>query len=199
MSIAGCTTVSRSTAQAFQLLRGQKSPSQEDVAKSRFAQALLNAPDIKGLIVLGYVEGERQVWYAGRHAVVYVSPEGLITGMSGMGKLYTTSLTGPSPFGRPGTWNDSKVTRRFDLIPSYGMGIAIESTIRLKGKEAVEILGSERVLDRYEEQIVGGGFSDVNVYWIDSETGFIWKSRQHLAPGYAVELTQLKPLLPVRD
>lgn len=198
--LSGCTTASRSTAQAFQLLRGQKPPTVEEVAANRFAQALVNAPDIKGLIVLGYVEGERQTWYAGHHAVFYLSSDGLITGVSGMGRAYAAAVTSPSPFSRAEVPIDgTRITRRFDWIPGYAMGVNVVSTIHLKGTEAVKILGVQRTLRRYEEHLEGGGFSDLNVYWVDAESGFIWKSRQHLAPGYAVELTQLKPFLPDRD
>ena len=37
------------------------------------------------------------------------------------------------------------------------------------------------------------------VYWADPSTGFILKSRQYLAPDYAVDMVQLKPYRKAQD
>jgi hypothetical protein len=54
-------------------------------------------------------------------------------------------------------------------------------------------------LVRFDERVHGPGFTLKNTYWADPASGFIWKSRQHLAPDYAIEVTQLKPYRSTKD
>lgn len=193
--LAGCTTASRGTSEAFRLLfNRQVTATPEQVAANRFPQAQIKAPDLSAVMVLGYVDDDQQTWYAGSHAVFRMDSAGILTGTSGLGRDYQSRIVGESPF--PNLLSVvSPVTlqREYDWSPAYKMGVPVTGTLVRAGTDTVEILGQKRDLVRFEETLRGGGMKERNIYWADAATGFIWQSRQYLAPGYAVELVQLKP------
>lgn len=201
LALGACTTASRSTSDSFRLLINRHvEATPEQVAANRFPQIQLRAPDMSAVMVLGYVDGLEQAWYAGNEAVFHLDRDGLITATSGNGRQMQARIIGDSPFHRLATLDGSvTVHRQFDAVPGYTVSVPVTGTLSRKGSDKVEILGRSRHLARFEERLSGGGMHATNVYWADPQTGFIWKSRQHLAPGYAAELTQLKPYRPAQD
>jgi len=198
---SGCTTGSRSTAETFRLITHRPAhATAESVAGNRFPQMQVDTPDIVAVAVLGYVDGGRQQWYAGAHAVFELDRHGLLLGGSGLGQQWRARIDGPSPFDDlRSVTTPVKVQRRYDWVPAYQVDVAVTGTLSRGALEEVNILGVRRTLQRYDEQLQGGGLHGRNVYWADPATGFIWKSRQHLAPGRVAELTQLKPYRPAKD
>lgn len=198
---SGCTTGSRSTLDTFRLITHRPAQATaEGVASNRFPQMQVETPDLTAVAVLGYVDGGRQQWFAGSHAVFEMDAHGLLLGGSGLGQQWHARIDGPSPFDDLRTVTTPvAVQRRYDWIPAYQVDVAVTGILRRGELEQVEILGSRRTLQRFDEQLQGGGMSGRNVYWADPATGFIWKSRQHLAPGRVAELTQLKPYRPAKD
>lgn len=198
---SGCTTGSRSTAETFRLITHRPAQATaESVAGNRFPQIQVDTPDIVAVAVLGYVDGGRQQWYAGAHAVFELDRHGLLLGGSGLGQQWRARIDGPSPFDDlRSVTTPVKVQRRYDWVPAYQVDVAVTGTLSRGALEEVNILGVRRTLQRYDEQLQGGGLHGRNVYWADPATGFIWKSRQHLAPGRVAELTQLKPYRPAKD
>jgi len=199
--LAGCTTGSRATADSLRLLLPHKQkPTPEQVAAVPYAQMHLQARDVNGVSALGFVDQGKLSWYAGTHAVFYTTANGLLTGTVGFGRNYQTRIIGDSPFDRlAALTSPATVHREFDWLPTYQMGVAVTGTLRRDRIESVEILGRTLELTRFEEQLEGPGLDATNIYWVDPQSGYIWKSRQYLAPGYAVELTQLKPYRPSRN
>ncbi|CAM0124491.1 YjbF family lipoprotein [Stenotrophomonas sp. GD03958] len=197
----GCTTGSRSTLDTFRLITHRPAQATaEGVASNRFPQMQVETPDLTAVAVLGYVDGGRQQWFAGSHAVFEMDAHGLLLGGSGLGQQWHARIDGPSPFDDLRTVTTPvAVQRRYDWIPAYQVDVAVTGILSRGELEQVEILGSRRTLQRFDEQLQGGGMSGRNVYWADPATGFIWKSRQHLAPGRVAELTQLKPYRPAKD
>jgi hypothetical protein len=195
---AGCTTGSRATSDTFRLLlerNVEATPAQ--VAANRFPQAQIRSKDISAVMVLGYVDAGRQAWFAGSHAVFYVDSRGLVSGTSGLGRTFETRILAPSPFDNLTTLTDEvAVAREFDWSTRYEMGVKVTGTLKRVRSERIEILGKPMDLTRFEESLVGDSIRATNLYWADPATGFIWKSKQYLAPGYAVELVQLKPYRP---
>ncbi len=196
--LAGCTTASRGTSDAFRLLfNRQVEVTPEQVAANHFPQAQVKTPDLSALIVLGYVDDGQQVWYAGNHAVFRLDSAGMLTGTTGLGRDLQARIIGESPFTRlldvaaPVT-----VQREYDWLPAYKSSVPVIGTLARVGTDTVEILDRKRDLVRFEETLLGSGMKERNIYWADPSTGFIWKSRQYLAPGYAVDLVQLKPYRP---
>lgn len=197
-SISSCTTVSRSSADALRLIFIPKpSATPAQVAAVRFPQLQLRASDINGVLVLGFVDDGRQAWIAGGDAVFYLQANGLVTATSGLGRNYAVRIDGPSPFDDLGGMNGTtRVQRHYDWRPAYQMGVPVTGTLAKVGTEKVVILERPLTLARYEEKLSGPGFRETNIYWVDERSGFIWKSRQYLAPGYAVDIEQLKPYRP---
>lgn len=198
---SGCTTGSRSTLDTFRLITHRPAQATaEGVASNRFPQMQVETPDLTAVAVLGYVDGGRQQWFAGSHAVFEMDAHGLLLGGSGLGQQWHARIDGPSPFDDLRTVTTPvAVQRRYDWVPAYQVDVAVTGILSRGELEQVDILGSRRTLRRFDEQLQGGGMSGRNVYWADPATGFIWKSRQHLAPGRVAELTQLKPYRPAKD
>jgi hypothetical protein len=201
MLASGCTSLSSSTLDAFRLVgRNQASVSAEQVAANRFPQAQLQAPSLDAVLVLGYVDAGRQVWYAGKHAIFWMDARGLVTGMSGMGRRIESHIIGTSPFDDLTAVRDTvEFKRTYDTIPDYQFGVEAVSTLKRNREESVRILDRRMRLVRFDERVDGPGFTLKNTYWADPASGFIWKSRQHLAPDYAIEVTQLKPYRSTKD
>jgi hypothetical protein len=74
--------------------------------------------------------------------------------------------------------------------------LAVESRFRLNGPETISILGQPHAVRRVDE------YADVrrwrwqtrNTYWIDAQTGRIWRSIQQFCPEVPpIELELLKP------
>ncbi|HEL4844259.1 MULTISPECIES: YjbF family lipoprotein [Stenotrophomonas] len=199
--LAGCTTGSRSTADTFRLITHRPAQATvESVASNRFPQMQVETPEIEAVAVLGYIDGGRQQWYAGTYAVFEMDRNGLLLGGSGLGEEWRARIEGPSPFDNLlAVTTPVTLQRRYDWVPAYQVNVAVTGTLSKGALEQVEILGTRRTLQRFEEQLQGGGMHGRNVYWADPTTGFIWKSRQHLDPGRVAELTQLKPYRPAKD
>jgi hypothetical protein len=197
----GCTTGSRSTVDTFRLITHRPAQATaEGVASNRFPQMQVDTPDIVAVAVLGYIDAGRQQWFAGTHAVFEMDHHGLLLGGSGLGQQWRARIIGPSPFDDlRAVTTPVSVQRRYDWVPAYEVNVAVTGTLSRGALEQVDILGSRRTLQRFDEQLQGGGMSGRNVYWADPATGFIWKSRQHLTPGRVAELTQLKPYRTAKD
>ncbi|MFT4248547.1 MAG: YjbF family lipoprotein [Pseudomonas sp.] len=203
LALGGCTTVSRSTSEAIGLLfkgRPLIEPTPEQVAAVRYPQILLRAPDIDGVVVLGYIDEGRQAWFAGRNAVFYLREDGQIVGSAGLGRTVSIRIQGENPFPHLASLQQAvTVQRRYDWMPGYRYDVPVTGNLRRVGSESIEILGHPLQLTRFEETLKGPGLSETNIYWADPATGFVWKSRQYLAPGYPVEIVQLKPYRPAKS
>jgi hypothetical protein len=89
-----------------------------------------------------------------------------------------------------------KVRRYLSWMPGHHTQVLVESHFERLGEEQIQILEhSHRVLRvRESGTFVHDGVAFQNEFWVDPETGFVWKSRQFLVPGLpAVEFEVLKP------
>lgn len=197
----GCTTGSRSTADSFRLIFHKPvEVSPEAIAAKRFPQILIQAPDITAIAVLGYVDNGRQQWYAGNQVVFETDNNGVLLSSDGLKHQRRSRILGKSPFESLRTTTSlTTVTRQYDWVPEYQVNVPVTGKLAPGRMETVEILKVPRRLQRFEEELSGPNFRARNTYWVDPSTGFIWKSRQYLAPGYPVEVTQLKPYRPTKE
>lgn len=194
--VGGCTTVSRTTSQSIALLfHKAPPPTAEQVAAVPYPQLWLQAPDMSGTLVLAYEDDGRQAWFAGHEAVLYLQPNGLVSGLSSPRLKVQAQLRSSDPFARPQA--DTRTERTFDWMPGYRYGVVVEGRLQRIGPETITLpTGRTLALVRYEERLSGPGLKATNQYWVDEDHGFVWKSRQTLAPGYTIEITQLKPYRP---
>ena len=196
--LTACTTGSRATSDTFRLLLNRDvQATAQQVAANRYPQLQLKADDVSAVSVLGHVDRGELAWYAGSYAIFYTSSSGLLTGTTGLGRTYASRIIGDSPFDHlQSVSQTTTIIREFDWLPDYKIGAQVVGKLSRKSAEPVEILGRTMSLMRFEEELSGAGMNHTNVYWADQQSGFIWKSTQYLAPGYRVELTQLKPFRP---
>jgi hypothetical protein len=113
--------------------------------------------------------------------------------------LANTIFVGPDPIITRGAnqWDAPVPARRFvDIEPGAHYGITIASTIERIGVEEIEILGRrhQTILLRERAYAAHLDWSFENYFWLDMETGFVWKSIQHVTPSLPpIEIETLKP------
>lgn len=199
LAVTGCTSVSRSTSDAVRLIfqRPDLTPTPEQVEAVPYPQLMLRSQRLNGVLVLGYLDQGRQAWVAGREAVYYLESNGLVSGEASPGRSSRIQVLGENPFRQLATLQGSvTVQRRYDWMPGYRYGVTVTGQLHRVGVETITLPNRTLQLTRYEETLRGPGLSGTNIYWADPQTGFIWKSRQYLAPDQVVEIEQLKPYLP---
>ena len=82
-------------------------------------------------------------------------------------------------------------------FPDIGLySVSLNCVAQQRGRQVVNILGTAmattRIDERCESQSPRWSFTDS--YWLDTETGFVWQSVQHLHPkGPAVHVKILRP------
>ncbi|MFT4256210.1 MAG: YjbF family lipoprotein [Pseudoxanthomonas sp.] len=198
--LASCSTLGTSSLQALKLAVAGKpdmDPTPGQVAATPYAQILASTTaDNRVLMVLGNVDDGLQSWFSSRREIVYLR-DGLLVGSHGLEQdAAGIRIEGDNPFARLARINGVvPVQRRYDWMPGYRYGVAVEGRLQRTGIETVSILGAQRQLLHFRESLRGPGVAAENEYWADPETGFIWKSRQLLAPGLSLEIVQLKPFV----
>jgi hypothetical protein len=200
--LTGCSTTGRATYQALHAVvasRRDLAPTPAQVAALPDAQILLNWPDGSALMVLGNDDAGQTSWYSNDRRMIYMR-NGLLVGSAGFAQdAMQIRIEGDNPFENlVGAAQATSVIRRYDWMPGYRYGAVVRGRLVRRDRETVQILGTDRQLDRFEEVLEGPGVHAVNQYWVDPASGEIWKSRQLVAPGLSVEITQLKPYRPQR-
>jgi hypothetical protein len=170
-------------------------PTTESVAASPYYQLQANGPQGQAILILGKVQDGMLGWYGQGDDIVFTR-KGLVVRTTGFPQnLSSTVPDAADPFdeGLQHVTSPTTYTRTVDWSPGYRGGIVMQATLSPGGSEDVEILGSVHHLRRYDERLSGAGGSFTNRYWVDPADGFIWKSRQYVAPGFPLELIQLRP------
>lgn len=164
------------------------------VAAGPYASLMMDDGRTTGVMVLGNDDEGRLSWHAGRR-ILFLCEGGLVCGTHEMAaRLDGMQVEGHNPFlDLRAVTGTATVSRRYDWREGYRYGIPVTGTVRRIGSESVQILDRTRELVRYEEQLSGPDVEGTNSYWIDPATGTLWKSRQLVAPGTYIEITQLKP------
>lgn len=71
--------------------------------------------------------------------------------------------------------------RHVDIQAAGLFELPVKGQVTLVGTESVTILDQPRTLTHLREKVTAGGLKPwENDYWIEAETGFCWKSRQHI-------------------
>ena len=198
----GCSSASRANlkmlGKAALDRRVDVEPSPAQVAASPYAQIKVTGPTGGAILILGNDDLGRQSWYSSDHKIVYLR-DGLLIGTVGLAQdAADIRIEGDNPFAHLAQLQTPvQVRRSYDWMPGYRYGVAVSGELRRQQRENVDILGVTRALVRFEETLRGPGVRAVNEYWAEPDTGFIWKSRQLVAPGVSLDIVQLKPYRPV--
>lgn len=177
--------------------RQDPSPSAAQVAASPYASLMMDDGRVRGMLVLGNDDAGRTSWHSGEH-ILFLCEGGQVCGTHQLAaRLDDMRIEGHNPFIDLRTAGAGAgavtVQRHYDWPDGHRYGIPVTGTLRRGGAETVAILGRDRQLVRYEEELRGPGVEGHNTYWIDPATGTLWKSRQLVAPGVHVDIVQLKP------
>lgn len=160
-------------------------------------QIKIGTPFGEAGMVLGRIQDGQEFWVTSTRQVLVIQ-HGLVRRTVGFpDDLQATRLSGPDPFvsGLHRLPDGAESTREIDWEAGYRCGVRLHSRFSRQGLEQVEILGVDRELLRIDEhlQAEDADFEVTNRYWVDPEDGFIFLSRQYLAPDLPVTLTQLRP------
>lgn len=199
--LAGCASLSNTGVDTVRLLASGGpviAPDPQAVAASPYARMQIEGAGLRAVAVLGNDDAGLESWYGDARRVVFMRG-GQLAATAGLAvNADDICIEGDNPFlhlaqvGR----EPVPVARRYDWRSGYRYGVQVSGSLSRRGHESVEILGTSRDLVRYEEILRGPGVRASNEYWADPQTGFIWKSRQLVAPGTMLELVVLKPYLP---
>ncbi|QWT20721.1 YjbF family lipoprotein [Bacillus sp. NP157] len=205
LAIAGlgaCSDLSRSLVQTVRggVLGGDALPvSPAEVASRPLFQALAETQHGKGLLILGNVDGTREAWYGPHETAVFLEHGRIAKTANLDGDLVASRIVGMDPFaaGLNHVTDAVEYDSVDDWSPGYRFGVPVHGRLTRGALETVTILERPKTLLRIDERrdSAAAGWSVENHYWVDPDTGFIWKSQQTLAPGLRVEVTQLKPRL----
>jgi len=198
-ALTACSSVSRGSLESIRLAmrRPTVHPTAASVAATPYFQMQANGPDGEAILILARVANGELGWYGSGHDVVFTR-DGLVVKTIGLPQnLDDSAMTGVNPFheGLQHLAAPVDYMRRLDWSPDYRYGVLAQARLEPKGVEDVDILGSVHHLRRIDEHVSvpSAGVSLTNRYWVDPADGFIWKSRQYVAPGLPLELIQLQP------
>lgn len=197
--LSGCGVVGRTSIETVQLAMQGKPDVKivaADIAANRYPQIKVNGPLGGAVLVLGNIDNGRQAWYSADNGIVFLR-DGLIESThGGSPQLQRMWIEGENPFQDLLKVTRANVHRRYDVMPNYYFGVPVVGTLERIGAEQVTILGHNRELLHFREQLHGEGWKRDNHYWVDPNNGFIWKSIQAIAPDASLEIIQLKPYSP---
>jgi hypothetical protein len=197
--MAGCSDLSRSSVDTFRLVlhRHGARPTAADVAAKPYYQLQATGPDGTAVLILGNIDGKREAWY-GSHQVVVFLENGHIVQTTGLSQnLDGLRMPAGNPFERGLQTLTAPTSYHLveDWSPGYRYDVPVQARLTPVGLEQVTILGVSHRLLRVDEQLGTPSMHHevTNHYWVDPSDGFIWKSRQQVAPGLSLDLLQLRP------
>jgi len=141
----------------------------------------------QALLILSDNIGEDRHWMSADREVL-VTRHGRLVQTQGLPQDMTaTVFFSPDPVGgpSPGFAAHQECVRALDFEPYNVAGVVVHSHFEKGGREEIDILGNRIATEIWWER---GGSKEfdwkfVNQYWIDPETGFVWKSLQASAPA----------------
>lgn len=198
MVLAGCSGTSRDIVRDVTRSRADVKPDHDAISASPYARIQIKGAGTSAVMVLGNDDAGRLSWYSDRQHIVFLR-DGLLVGSAGLREnVDAIGIEGDNPFRNLADVGESAVVvhRTYDWRDGYRYGVPVTGELKRSGMESIQILGTTRTLVRFDETLRGPGVDARNQYWADPDTGFIWKSRQLLAPGVSLEIVQLKPYRP---
>lgn len=201
LALAGCSSRGNNYAQVGQAIRiavssafGRHAVSMKEAAAIPYASMgwrLNGGPE--NIIVLATDSGKEQLWTSGAH-IVLLAQDGRIRRTVGLpqdvGALASASssdLLSPGA-ALQGPYSDRRI---MDLAGQFA--VPLTCRVQARGRQAIAILGKSIATRRIDESCTGStiGWTFVNSYWVDAESGFVWRTRQHLDPGGEIIDTEI--------
>ena len=150
----------------------------------------------RSLLVLARYDGPDLHWVSTDH-VVFVTRNGRLIRLIGAGAdLKDTTRLADDPIASGSNQFAGTHVRDVDLEPDKRYGVTLESTYTMRGRETIAILDRSHDTLHVREHATASSLRWVfeNDFWIDSQTGFVWKSVQYFARDLPpAEIAVLKP------
>lgn len=152
----------------------------------------------QGLVVLATDTGSELLWTAATH-IVFVTRDGRIIRTVGLdhdltGLTQGSAATPPSP---AAARKAPFTTTRLEDFKDIGLyGVTVTCRAAVKARQTIRILGQAIATTRVDESCESRvpSWSFVDSYWVDNESGLVWRSVQHIHPkGGEVETEILRP------
>lgn len=204
LALGGCSSLGDSEyGQYYQLVRqgmrnsfGQSSVTLKEAAAIPYASMgwRLNG-ERENLIVLATDTNGDQLWTSAAHVVLQTQygrirrTVGLPHDLAALSPLNGPSLPPPA-LALAGPYSDK---RQADF-PDMGVyGAVLSCRGRVIGKQTIRILGKAIQTTRVDETCSNAalGWTFTNSFWVDAESGFVWRSDQSIHPGDARIQTEI--------
>jgi hypothetical protein len=149
-------------------------------------------------MVLGRYERDLLHWISS-DKITLVTRDGRLVRTAGLPEnLVGTNFVGDDPLVRAGNKipGQSTSSRTIDLRPQNLFGIPVQTTLIVEGPRQIEIVGRHystiQIRELASVELLDWEFE--NLFWVDAQTGFVWKSLQYISPDLPpVEMEILKP------
>ena len=193
-------------AQFYQLVRQSLSASFGKIRVTRDQAASVSFASMgysldggnQAMLILATDAGGELLWTSGAHVVI-VTREGRIVRSLGLGRDLA-GLTTPSGSTTPPlsvALRTSFTSTRLEDFPDLGLyGIQVSCRSHMVGRQSIKILGQSVAAVRVDESCHSNqpDWSFTDNYWLDSDSGLVWQSRQHVHPqGGTVETEIFRP------
>jgi hypothetical protein len=195
-----------SYAQFFQIMRQSVSASFGKVRIDRAQAAAIPYASLgytvdggnQGLLVLATESGTDLLWTSAAHIVI-VTREGRIVRTVGLGHDLS-GVTSRDERGLPSpaaAIQTPFASTRLEDFPEQGLyGVRLACQARPAGRQSIKILGQVIATVRVDEACSSRNpdWSFTDSFWVDKDSGFVWRSRQQVHPkGTLVETEIFRP------
>jgi hypothetical protein len=149
------------------------------------------------LLVLATDSGGELLWTGPSHAVI-VTRDGRIVRTVGLGHDLANLTTRNAAIPPPGAAVQGPFSStRLEDFPEQGLyGAQLSCRAHLVGRQKIDILGQAVTTNRVDEacQSHKPDWSFVDSYWVDADSGFVWRSHQHIHPkGGVIDIDIFRP------
>jgi hypothetical protein len=202
MLFAGCSSSGSDYQQFYQVLRQSLSTSVGHVRVTREQAAGIPYATMgysldggnQAILILATDSGGELLWTSGAHVVI-VTRDGRIirtlgldhdlSGLTGRDKAPAAAIQAPF------------TSMRLEDFPELGLyGVIVSCRAYVVGRQTIKILGQAIPTVRVDEacQNRNPGWSFVDTFWVDGDTGLVWRSHQHVHPkGGVIETEIFRP------
>lgn len=152
------------------------------------------------VMILATIDGEELTWVS-TDRVVLITRRGRLVKTIGLPRdLLHLRETGPDPLSlalrEDSTVLESRVARIIDIRPRDDFSVPVGSRFEKLGEETLTVLGAEHRVVKLRERVTVAKWrwSTDNLFWVDPDSGRVWKSRQQFCPDVpAITFELLKP------
>lgn len=140
----------------------------------------------QALLILASIDDDRLEWVSHDHEIL-ITRRGRVVRTVGLPQdLDHTEFLTPDPVGSAPKRDAAmpECLRALDIGPRVAAGVVVRSTFENAGPDDLTILGRRYRTNVWEEKNAAPdlAWEFTNAYWADAESGYVWKSIQHVAP-----------------